>query len=95
MKKLLIIISTVFSLTACTNGQKSEYLPDQENTDNMKAENKYTPEMVTNKTDFICGMPTTAGISDTAHYKGDAYGFCSAECKAEFQIDPSKYLTKK
>ena len=45
---------------------------------------KYTPEMVVNKHDMTCGMPVTAGISDTCHFNGNAYGFCSAECKAEF-----------
>ena len=45
---------------------------------------KYTPEMVVNKNDMTCGMPVTAGISDTCHLNGKAYGFCSAECKAEF-----------
>jgi YHS domain-containing protein len=37
-------------------------------------------------------MPTSAGISDTCHYEGKAYGFCSAECKAEFQKDPAKFI---
>jgi YHS domain-containing protein len=53
---------------------------------------KYTTEMVVNKKDFTCGMPTTAGISDTCHYEGKAYGFCSAECKAEFQKNPAAAL---
>ena len=95
MKKIILILSTVFSLTACTNNQKSEQLPAQENSDNMEAENKYTPEMVVNKKDFVCGMPTTAGISDTAHYEGNTYGFCSSECKTAFQQDPKSYLVTK
>ena len=45
---------------------------------------KYTPEMVVNKHDMTCGMPVTAGISDTCHFNGNAYGFCSPECKTEF-----------
>ena len=53
---------------------------------------KYTAEMVVNKTDFTCGMPTSAGISDTCHYEGKAYGFCSSECKAEFQKNPAAAL---
>jgi YHS domain-containing protein len=51
--------------------------------------------MVVNKEDFTCGMPVSAGISDTCHVDGKAYGFCSAECKDEFLKDPKKYLTKK
>jgi YHS domain-containing protein len=51
--------------------------------------------MVVNTTDFACGMPVSAGISDTAQFEGKAYGFCSAECKAEFQKEPAKYLAAK
>ena len=97
MKKIIWIVSIATSLMACGNNQEINQPAAQMNMSDMEKSNdhQYTPAMVTNKTDLICGMPTTAGISDTAHYKGDAYGFCSAECKAEFQIDPSKYLTKK
>lgn len=56
---------------------------------------KYTPDMVANKRDFICGMPVTAGIADTAHYNGKVYGFCASECKAEFLQNPQAHLTIK
>ncbi len=44
--------------------------------------------MVDNKKDPYCGMPVTAGITDTVHYKGKVYGFCSDECKQLFLKDP-------
>jgi YHS domain-containing protein len=56
---------------------------------------KFTAEMVSNKRDFICGMPVTAGIADTAHYKGKVYGFCASECKDEFLKSPDSYTAKK
>jgi len=56
---------------------------------------KFTAEMVINKRDFICGMPVTAGIADTAHYKGKIYGFCATECKDEFLKSPDAYTAKK
>lgn len=56
---------------------------------------KFTAEMVSNKRDFICGMPVTAGIADTAHYKGKVYGFCASECKEEFLKSPDTYTAKK
>lgn len=59
------------------------------------SEVKYTPDMVANEKDFTCGMPVTAGISDTCHYEGKAYGFCSAECMAEFKKDPAGNIAKK
>lgn len=56
---------------------------------------KYTPDMVVNEKDYTCGMPVTAGISDTSHYEGKAYGFCSSECMAEFKKDPAAAIAKK
>lgn len=44
------------------------------------------------KKDLVCGMPVSAGISDTAQYKGNIYGFCAPECKAEFVKDPKTFL---
>jgi len=48
----------------------------------------YDVALVDNKKDPTCGMPTTAGISDTAHYENKVLGFCSSECKAEFLKNP-------
>jgi YHS domain-containing protein len=48
----------------------------------------YTAAMVDNKKDPNCGMPVTAGIEDTVHYKGKVYGFCSKECKDAFLKNP-------
>ena len=48
-----------------------------------------------NKKDFICGMPLTAGVADTANYKGKVYGFCSVGCKDEFKKNPITYLDAK
>lgn len=47
------------------------------------------------KTDLVCGMPVTAGIEDTLHYKGKLYGFCATGCKEEFLKDPKRYLITK
>ncbi|HTQ65313.1 MAG TPA: YHS domain-containing protein [Puia sp.] len=45
--------------------------------------------------DPACGMPLTAGLEDTVHYKGKLYGFCSEECKKQFLQNPEAYLSKK
>ena len=45
------------------------------------------------KKDLSCGMPISSGITDTANYKGKLYGFCSAECKADF-LKNAKALLK-
>ncbi|MEO7529865.1 MAG: YHS domain-containing protein [Sediminibacterium sp.] len=48
--------------------------------------------LVDNKKDPACGMPVSAGIGDTSHYKGKVLGFCSKECKETFQKNPVSLL---
>jgi YHS domain-containing protein len=50
------------------------------------------PSLVDNKKDPTCGMPVSAGVSDTAHYDNHVIGFCSSECKAEFAKDPKSSI---
>ena len=84
----LIALSMVF--VSCNNTEA----PNQEVTDttsqtNMEAAAASFPvSMVNNKKDPTCGMPVTAGISDTAHYKDKVIGFCSSGCKDEFKLAP-------
>jgi len=101
MKQILPAFATIVLLMACNNSSqnKNDTASVQKDTTSMteksaKANNIYTPAMVVNKKDFTCGMPVTAGISDTAHYKGKAYGFCSKECKEDFLKAPEKYLAE-
>ncbi len=91
MKKLILAFA-VISFCSCnqaSNDSKKEMPAEPTKTAS------YTPEMVVNKNDYACGMPVTAGISDTCHLDGKAYGFCSSECKSEFLKDPKKYLSQK
>ena len=55
-------------------------------------EKTYAVSLVNNKKDPTCGMPVTAGISDTAHYEKNILGFCSVECKNEFLKNPKANL---
>jgi YHS domain-containing protein len=81
---------------ACGNNQETSTENNQEVMQQHEAvEAKYTPDMVVNEKDYTCGMPVTAGISDTCHYEGKAYGFCSSECMAEFKKDPAAAIAKK
>jgi YHS domain-containing protein len=54
--------------------------------------NPYKEIKFDNEKDFACGMPVSAGVNDTAHYKGKVYGFCATECKNEFLKNPEGYL---
>ncbi|HCL84142.1 MAG TPA: hypothetical protein DIC22_09215 [Chitinophagaceae bacterium] len=81
----LILLCTL--ATAC-NQKPSAGIHPAATTQTDSAKHRYTPEMVDNKKDPSCGMPVTAGIMDTVHYKGKVYGFCSDECKQLFLKDP-------
>jgi YHS domain-containing protein len=96
MRKPIIpfIISVSLFLIACgneTNNQANTATP----IDTMAAtptdtasEKTYDVKILDNKKDPTCGMPVTAGVSDTAHYKNKVIGFCASECKAEFLKNP-------
>jgi len=61
----------------------------------LHPEKAFTNINFENKKDYICGMPLTAGVADTANYQGKIYGFCSSGCKDEFKKNPESYLTLK
>ena len=103
LKSLSFYLLLFCSLTACNNNNREEEAisPAKHDTvktvvtTNVKAEEISFKNLVFDaKTDLVCGMPASAGISDTAHYKGKLYGFCSPECKMEFVKDPGGYVKK-
>lgn len=104
MKKLILPVACalIFALTACNQNSKpagdAAQKPAADSMTGMHAmgdtTKKYTLGMVDNKKDPSCGMPLTAGLEDTAHYKGKVYGFCSKECKNEFLARPDAYIAK-
>lgn len=89
--KLSIAVAGLFSMTACASNQQEKAtttdtaMTMQQDTTAAQA---FTAAMVDNKKDPTCGMPVTAGISDTAHYENKVLGFCSTECKNEFLKNP-------
>jgi len=96
MRKPIIpfIISVSLILIACgneTNNQASTATASDTMaamTSDTASEKTYDVKILDNKKDPTCGMPVTAGVSDTAHYKNKVIGFCSGECKAEFSKNP-------
>ena len=97
MQNKLLPVFFAIVIAACNNqppeataAEKMKAMPVKDSTTS-----RYTPAMVDNKKDPACGMPLTAGLEDTCHYRGKAYGFCSKECKAEFVKDPTAYLAPK
>lgn len=96
MKQIISILLAVLCFASCANNEKKseEMKPSTPMVETATEPAHYKPEMVVNKKDFACGMPVSAGISDTCQIEGKAYGFCSPECKAEFLKDPKKYLAQ-
>ncbi len=95
-RNLAFICNTVvaiFIFTACQSGTTPATDPGTDTTMQQEvAATNYDLSLVNNAKDPVCGMPVTAGISDTVHYKNDVLGFCSAECKEEFLKNPESML---
>lgn len=82
--KFVSIVAFVACLVlwACNSNEKKGV-----DTSNIKV------EQLASNIDPICRMDlNSAGINDTATYKGTMYGFCSSHCKNEFSSDPESYL---
>ena len=84
MASLLILSCGQTNDKANTNSTDTSQVAKMDTT----LEKTYAVELVNNKKDPSCGMPVTAGISDTAHYEKLVLGFCSTECKNEFLKNP-------
>lgn len=46
-----------------------------------------------NTKDPICDMDVKPSFTDTAHYQGKVFGFCSESCKETFKEAPAKYAS--
>ena len=44
--------------------------------------------------DLVCGMTCDPKTALKSEYKGQAYYFCSADCKKPFDREPQKYVVK-
>lgn len=92
----LILIALVLAFTACQNKQQQPEVktaPALEEASAKKDAGNQVQYTLASDKDFICGMTVVAGECDTAMYDSKIYGFCSSDCKAEFNSNPSKYVT--
>ena len=97
MNKLIFafLLFTSIMLSACGNAVNEQTSVVNASDTLMKmAEDSlsvksYDVKILDNKKDPTCGMPVTAGVSDTAHYQNKVIGFCSSECKAAFLKNPT------
>ncbi len=85
-----LMLTSLLGLTACNGNPSSAAEKDIASTmatDTTAKSGNFTVAMVDNKKDPSCGMPVTAGIGDTVHYRDKVIGFCSKECKDDFMKD--------
>jgi YHS domain-containing protein len=87
-KYSILPVAFVFAI-ACKQGDAKTEKPAQDTTAMKTGDTlPFDHMLVDNKKDPACGMPVTAGISDTTHYKDHTLGFCSKECKDAFLKSP-------
>jgi YHS domain-containing protein len=88
-----MLVSSLVLFTAC---QSDNSKTEKSITDTVALQkepaNVFDHMLVDNRKDPSCGMPVTAGINDTAHYKDKVLGFCSKECKDDFLKNPEGNL---
>lgn len=96
MKKYAAIL-LIITVAACNQPKKAEpeKKPEMPAAQKDPAKKDLAGLDFAIKKDLVCGMPVSAGVHDTAQYKGKIYGFCAAECKEEFVKDPEGYLSAK
>lgn len=99
MKKIfkgIALVSMVFLIACGSNtNERTDATTKSSNDAPMEDSLMHPPyevSMVDNKKDPSCGMPVTAGISDTVHYQNKVLGFCSTECKQAFLENPAANL---
>jgi len=101
-KKIVYTGIAALAILSCTsNTQKTEkpadeVMPQHQHSPAPAAPKKDLSTIVLDhKKDLVCGMPVSAGVEDTVHYKGKIYGFCAKECKDEFVKAPGSFLAAK
>ena len=93
-KNYKLLLMGIAFLAACNSDSNKEKAPTPAPaaTAIMPADStkSYDQALVDNKKDPSCGMPVSAGVSDTVHYKDKVLGFCSTECKESFMKEADK-----
>ncbi len=88
MIKVILSISTIFFLIGCQQEKNKQEYMQAEASKNI---GKYSNVTFINDEDVVCKMKLSSGISDTAHYNNQVYGFCCKFCKNDFLKDPERF----
>jgi YHS domain-containing protein len=97
MKLNVLFALLLLAVLSCKNGNNAKAVETahKDSTTVTRPKQPFEGVEFASKMDLACGMLLTAGIQDTAHYKGKVYGFCSQECKADFLKTPEAFLASK
>ncbi|WP_116788009.1 YHS domain-containing protein [Flavobacterium psychrotrophum] len=101
MKNSLFALALISLLTACKEKEahavtESESVTANANGKYLAGDGPLKGVELDSPKDLYCEMNVQKyGVSDTLHYKGKVYGFCSATCKDGFAKNPESYLAKK
>ena len=89
----ILLISSIIAINiGCESKPAATGVSDKDTSMATANTSMISIDSLSNQKDPSCGMPVSAGVSDTAHYNQYVLGFCSSECKAEFKKNPEAML---
>ena len=94
MKKSMFLVASLIFMSACQQKKSQvDAKAEVDSTEDALKDNPLNKLTYDQPTDLICHMEIKKfGVSDTLHYQGKLYGFCSSYCKDTFKKNPEKYL---
>lgn len=84
MLRKTLIAACLFAAASCT-GNAEQKTMEKAPAPAAEAKPDFSMLQFASQKDTTCGMPISAGVLDTAVVDGKIYGFCSKECKDEFE----------
>ena len=94
MKHIITTISIIILFISCKEKADKPAAPvtQKDSVATVMAKKDFSHVNFAARKDLSCGMPLTAGLEDSVHYRGKIYGFCSPECKADFVKNAATYV---
>lgn len=90
----LFAVVLLLTLASCGGNTTPEHTMDTTSPTGKPGIN-IDPTALATSIDPICKMDMAhSKITDTAHYNGGIYAFCSSSCKDEFKKEPAKYISQ-
>ncbi len=87
----MVVMISLIAIVSCQQSVKND---GADNSGAVQKDKVVVKTVLATNKDLACGMSVTSDVTDTAHYKGKVYGFCSPDCKKGFQSDPETYLAQ-